>query len=246
MRYRFTKPEWAVICVIVAILAGIILPSIPEYSRRYNTCALCRLGRWDYWRQESRWSDHEDTECTKWFREHIERDHEHVWVSNSVITQRNIFGSVISIVDSDPRAIFRISPSQQIQIFEHIPDAEEAARVFQLVGRDKGFGEHLQRRHAQVTAHILRDWAESEFAENWDDVRSRIDRARPAEGADEIEQEHSCGMNSTLRGADSLVHHFDQRFDVVGVHFRHDAVAQVEDVARTSGGLREHVVRAGT
>jgi len=82
---------------------------------------------------------------------------------------------VIWIGDGDPRALFKISPSQQVEIYKHISDAKEARRVFEVVGTDKGIGDWDRRRRIQTAAIALREWAESGFAEDWDEVSPRFD-----------------------------------------------------------------------
>ena len=173
MRYRLTRSESVVVSVIGAVLAVIVLGG-PLYARRHHSCAICRLGRFDYRCLGLRWSKYEETACTTWYRDNVAASHEHLWVSGSVDIERNIFGSVVSIADGDPRALFRISPSQQIEIYKQIGDAKESQRLFRMLGRDNGKGDRQERRHIYDTAGALRDWAESAFAEPWDEIKPRI------------------------------------------------------------------------
>ncbi len=179
VRYRFTRSEWLAVSVIVAVSAALLL-SGPIYSRRYHSCALCRLGRTDYRCLAASWSKYEETACTTWYRQNVSPSHEHIWVSSSTEAGRNIFGTVIWIADGDPRALFRLSPLQQIEIYKRIGDPKESNRLFLTVGRDKGTGDRAERRQIYDAAGTLRDWAESGFAETWGEIEPRIDALRPA------------------------------------------------------------------
>jgi hypothetical protein len=97
-----------------------------------------------------------------------------VWVSAGTETERNVFGSVISIGDGDSRALFRLTPREQVQVYEHIPDPDEARRVFLLIGADKGH-DPLQRLRSRTAASTLKDWVNSGFAETWNGVKPRFD-----------------------------------------------------------------------
>jgi hypothetical protein len=129
----------------------------------------------DYRCMGASWSKYEETECTQWYRENIAPDHEHIWVSSSSETGRNIFGTVVWIADGDPRALFRLSPSQQVEIYKHIGDPKASNRLFLTEGHDKGTGDREDRRQISAVAHTLRNWAESGFAESWDEIEQRID-----------------------------------------------------------------------
>ena len=161
--------------MLCAIVAALLLLGGPSYSRRHNTCALCRFGGFDYSCLGIPWSDYHETECTKWYREHIEPVHEHMWVSGSTEAQRNVFGTVISIADGDRRALFRLTPSQQVEIYKHIFDPKESKRIFLFLGSDKGSGDQSQRRCIYVAAGTLREWAESGFTATWTEIKPKID-----------------------------------------------------------------------
>src|SRR5438270_3766258 len=105
VRYLSKRPGF----VVLVAIAAVVLLGLPCYSRRYNSCALCRLGRFDYSCLGIPWSTYRETECTKWYRDQIDARHEHVWVSGSTSTGRNVFETVIWIADGDPRAIFRLT-----------------------------------------------------------------------------------------------------------------------------------------
>ena len=177
VQFRFTRREWVAISVIVAVVAVLVLGG-PLYFRHYNSCALCRLGRCDYRCLGVSWSRYEETECTPWYREHVERTHEHVWVSASTETERNIFGSVISIGDGDPRSLFGLTPLEQVEIYKHIPDPDEARRVFRVIGADDGH-DPLQHQRVRTAASTIKDWVNSGFAEAWNDVKPRLTAGEP-------------------------------------------------------------------
>src|SRR5579872_2545807 len=67
VRCRFKRVEWLAVSVVVAASAALLL-SGPIYSRRYHSCALCRLGRIDYRSLGASWSKYEETACATWYR----------------------------------------------------------------------------------------------------------------------------------------------------------------------------------
>lgn len=109
-----------------------------------------------------------------WYRQHIEPDHEHVWVAGSTLAELNAFGTVIGVGDGDSRALFRITPVEQIEIFSHISNTAEAKNLFKFVGEDQGTGDQAQRRRIHGAVSTLREWAESGFAEEWAEIKARI------------------------------------------------------------------------
>jgi len=101
-----------------------------------------------------------------------------LWVSASTETERNIFGSVISIGDGDPRSLFRLTPLEQVEVYKHIPDPDAARRVFLAIGADDGH-DPLQHLRVRTAASTIKDWVNSGFAETWNGVKPRFTAGEP-------------------------------------------------------------------
>ena len=123
----------AVTCLGIALLTHLFLIGHAT-NRRHYTCAICRLNRVDYTsvitgrvRNSFR-----ESSCSKWYRDNIESDHEHIWVRSSTIGLVNFYGQTVGVGDNDEtpgRVIWRLSPDQQIELYKHFDDPLQAKRL---------------------------------------------------------------------------------------------------------------------
>ncbi len=147
----------AAMCVVLFLM---LMGVETGYYDRY-TCVLCRVNRIDNVFLGRLWeSSCTDTVCTPWYREHVEPSHEHVWVRGRAMALRNVFGWPVSVIDRDEsgKAIWWLSPEDQVAIYEHLPP-EDRKRIFLgMVEKTK-----VDNRYDYVVMHSLREWKESGF-----------------------------------------------------------------------------------
>jgi hypothetical protein len=113
----------------------------------------------------------EETECSTWYPENIERDHEHAWARSPSMQARTIFGTPTGAADSDrPAGFMRLTPTEQIGVYRHIPSADDAKRLFLEMRDDMESGDSSQYPRVRSASSILRDWVDSGFRRPWDEV----------------------------------------------------------------------------
>ena len=74
-----SRTEWLVVAVILTVLVVIVADSTETRRRQWHCCALCRLVKIDYQNIFGRrWTEIEETECSKWYAQNVEPEHEHL------------------------------------------------------------------------------------------------------------------------------------------------------------------------
>ena len=177
VRLKPTRAEAAVISLIVIVLLFLLVPGTETRRRQYLSCALCRLARCDYKSVfGNRWSEFEESECTRWFRKNIAPQHEHVWQRSSSMGGSNIFGTPIWVSDTGrPTGIHSLTAQEQIAVYQHIPNIEEAKRLFVAMRDDTESGDQSRYRRVHVRSGILQDWADSSFAKPWAEIKPELE-----------------------------------------------------------------------
>lgn len=174
MRFKPTQSESFAVCLIVLAVLAIFLDSA-AIRRQHNSCALCRLTRYDSSGLGRRWSEPEETACSKWYPDNIEREHEHAWARSPSTQLRTVFGTPRGIGDSDrPAGFLKLTPDEQIEVYRHIPNVDEAQRLFLRMRDDMESGDPARHRRVQRTSAALRDWTSSGLRREWEDVRTEI------------------------------------------------------------------------
>ena len=155
----------AIVLLLLAI-GHLLLASQAGY-RYGHTCVICRLQRTDYvWQYWWPTVTYHETTCSKWYPAHVEPDHEHVWARGSTTGYFDFYGRIMAVgdnFDSMSRAIHLLTPDQQISIYQHFSDPDDAKAVFvSLI--DPAIRED---RTDLVIVRSLRAWIESGFAGAW-------------------------------------------------------------------------------
>jgi hypothetical protein len=174
VRFKPTRSETLVICLTVAMLLALLSDS-SMICRQHHSCALCRLARNDYRGFGRQWSEFEETECSKWYPENIERDHEHAWARSPSMQFRTIFGTPTGVADSDrPARFMKLTPTEQIAVYRHIPSADDAKRLFLDMRDDMENGDSSRYPRVRSRSGILCEWVDSGFRRPWDEVRTEF------------------------------------------------------------------------
>ena len=146
---------------------------IPYLTYGYHdswTCALCRMKRTEYVYLGRNWgTEYTETECTPWYREHVESAHDHVWVRARDTAIRNLYGHPVGGGSRDPRggAIWSLSPADQVAVYEHFPTTSEGKQLFlTLAQRTSGHDDYAIIRRLQA-------WKEAGFKGSWQDAAQR-------------------------------------------------------------------------
>lgn len=115
MRKPSRSERVGVLVILIALMA--MLLSGPILRHHLHSCALCRLNRSDYRCFGLTWSDINETECSEWYRGHVETKHEHLWIPARSGSMRNAFGTPYGAWDNaKDRGVFRLHPQHQIKV----------------------------------------------------------------------------------------------------------------------------------
>lgn len=171
-----TRLEVALICLIVVVLVALALPAKGVYHRQRWSCALCRLERHDYTGLGRRWSEFEETECSRWYRDHILPVHAHTWVRSPSSQFQDLFHRPVAVADRDrPAGLLKFTPAEQVQVYSHIPDPQDARDCFLRMAADMESRDPARFISIRARSGILRDWVSSGFVEPWSDIKQRMD-----------------------------------------------------------------------
>jgi hypothetical protein len=142
-------------------LVGSYLLGFPGCSRRPYTCAVCRLDKVDHGCFGLRWSTREETDCSAWYRQNVERAHAHSWVECTHCRRfgvPGVWGGYGCFVGGPITGLSRIV---QIDIYQHFDDRLEAKRLFARLGRMDDEG------HRRWDA--LMEWVDAGYPGTWRD-----------------------------------------------------------------------------
>ena len=84
----------------------------------------------------------------------------------------NIFGTPIWVSDSDrPTGINSLTPVEQIAVYQHIPNIEEAKRLFLTMRDDAESGDQSRYPGVRGRSYTLQEWVHSSFDRSWDEIK---------------------------------------------------------------------------
>jgi hypothetical protein len=184
MTHSASQPERSrqtrILVRISLILALITLFAMffPVATREHYPCAVCQLQR----REVSIAGivavvNNAETECSRWYQEHVTPHHTHHWVRGTWSESLNVFGATVSGSNLSERAggpIVRFSSHDVKLMYESCPDSEKVRTA--LLKLATWAGESSVERAEQVeTERKLARWVESGCVEPWplDDVRQQ-------------------------------------------------------------------------
>lgn len=154
---------------IKAAIAGVcvlVVAAIPYFVGGYHdrsTCVLCRAVRTEYVYLGQTWrTGVTETACTRWYREHVEPTHDHVWVRGGATALRNLYGQRFGAIDRDPagKAIWWLRPEDQLAIYEHLPPTERRETFLKFVDP-----EVIDEQGDYALMRALKKWQDSGFSE---------------------------------------------------------------------------------
>lgn len=134
-RYQFTLRNLFLAVTCCGVLF-VLLPFLITGQHVRHTCGLCRLNQTKYVYLGHTWGTvYIETACSTWFNDHVDRDHDHIWLHPRAIAMRDLYGNAFGCADYDPpgRAIWRLTPDEQLAIYQHLSDASEGRELFLLL-----------------------------------------------------------------------------------------------------------------
>jgi hypothetical protein len=143
--------------IAFAAFLGSYLLGFPGCSRSPYTCAVCRKGKVDKTCMGLKWSDQEETDCSRWYRSNVEQTHTHFWV-RCTVCRPLLFGGYSCIIGGP---ITGLSRTVQINIYKHFVDQFEAKQLFIDLGKMEG--------DSYRTWNVLMEWVNEDFPGTWHD-----------------------------------------------------------------------------
>ncbi len=158
------------------LLVSLVAWNFPARSRAGHTCAVCRLTRLDSTFLGLAWSSYHPTECSRWYAEHVEPTHVHLWEQVGCERIMNLFGTRMGFACAPGRhPIQQLPADTQMRIYQHFKDPFEAKRLFEGLTdaktRDRIDEDDLDRGHLMVEALWM--WDAQGFPGTWDEWRDR-------------------------------------------------------------------------
>lgn len=139
----------------------------PIGSSRTYTCAVCRLLRIDYnyLLGLTKTSDDCPTECSEWYAQNVESEHEHDWAVSACSYKFNIFGSGLSVACRGyVSAVWRLSPEDQLEVYKQFANPEDAQELFESLGSEEKNEVYINYEIVQK----LQQWLEAGFPGSWE------------------------------------------------------------------------------
>ncbi len=165
--YELTATEWAVVAITFLILM-VLLHDIPAWYRHRHTCVVCRLERTDVTSPfGGKSSVFRETACSDWYAANVEPNHEHVWSGHSAMVILNAYDQAVGAADNverPGRAVWRLTPEEQVEIYRHFPDPLKAKDVFVSLTSPQV----MQDRRDLSIADSLGEWIDSDFPGEWE------------------------------------------------------------------------------
>jgi hypothetical protein len=131
------------------------------HSRYPYTCAVCRAEKVDHHLLGMKWSAHEETECSRWYSDHVERSHTHAWITRGYCRRFGIPGLVGGYACVVGGPLTGLSRTVQIQIYEHFQDPLLAKRLFIRLGQTDPECNRIWQ--------ALMAWVDQDYPGTWDD-----------------------------------------------------------------------------
>lgn len=173
--------RWIGGAIALGFLALLAAWNVPVRTEVGYTCVVCRLARADFIVFGIARSEYRPTECSRWYSEHVEPSHAHVWEPGTCAVTKNIFGRWLEIgCRPGHYPIHRLDADVQMRVYQHFKDPLEARRLFENLTDEKTYNDRLDEddeNRGQLTVDALKEWDSCGFpgtwGEWWDDFHAR-------------------------------------------------------------------------
>lgn len=183
--------------IIFGIASFVIysLLSAPFYTRFQHTCALCRHSRTMLKGPFGEDVTESATNCSDWYNETFPESHQHVWISAPDFAILNWLGEPCGggSPASNRTILWKLSPEQQLAIYQQFDDSQEARRLFTRIAELSEAKSYQESDKAKLLVFALKQWQEEGFRETWSEV---VQRERLTEA---IEPSTNSALSETPR-----------------------------------------------
>ncbi len=163
--------------IIITLVGGgllvLVLGSTEAGSSLSYTCVLCRLGRVETTLFGLKHSTYHENECSRWYPQHMEPSHAHIWERGTCMTLLNAFGQPMGVGCRPGHYPIRLlPPSTQMNVYQHIKDRQNAKGLFSNLTDAKTHDDRLDEQDeskGHLIVSSIAEWEAAGFPGTWDD-----------------------------------------------------------------------------
>lgn len=185
---RFVR--WVVLGFVCLAVAGCVVP----VSSRTQTCVICRKYRVDTTYAGIPWPRQYETECSRWYAAHVERQHDHIWEPGTCTYYGSFFG-VGGFGCSPGHYPIHLLPSDtQMQVYQHFKNPLEAKTLFANLTDAKTHNDRLDEEDddkGHLIVEAIAAWEGAGFPGTWDEWWGRWYGKHVAEHKEYMEWLHA-------------------------------------------------------
>lgn len=159
-----------------------ILWTVPIGSQARMTCGICRVSRFENHYLIIPWSYSQETPCSRWYAEHVEPTHPHLWARSSCRTITNLLGIGVGVACGRPPHIWLLSPEIQMRFYQHFDDPWVAkAILLPLATKTHADAPDYASQEAEKSrvADAILEWSLHRFAGRWEDWWAKYQLSHP-------------------------------------------------------------------
>lgn len=177
--------------VAVTPMVLVVLGGILPFSRRAETCVICRLDKVISTYGPIPVTTLEETDCSLWYVVHVEPVHTHIWERSHGVYESGILGMGRSIgcrIGHCP--IYKLPISTQIRVYQQFKNPLIAKSLFANLTDAKSYNDRLDKDdedRGHLTVRAMSEWEAAGFPGTWDDWWSRFYANHVAERKEYIE-----------------------------------------------------------
>ena len=167
-RLQRRRQRWARYLTLAIALLGLAV--IPMAKKRYFTCAICACARTTISALQVPITEEQtESECSRWYQDHVERSHEHLWVRGPYsemysLVGRRVSGHQIS-GDADGPVVY-FSASSRLEMYRRCENPRVARDAFVQLASWEADGTP-ERQQQRTLERELSDWEQSLFTGPW-------------------------------------------------------------------------------
>lgn len=159
------RPVWVLLVVVLLFCAF-----APIVSEAYFTCGACGMDRTTRTALSLTLADRQsETDCSRWYRDHIQPHHRHLWVRQPAQAMYSAFGVPIGRSFVAGRAdgpVVRFDSRTRMLMYQKSADANRLREAFILLSAWKKEGTPARQRQVAVE-QALATWEDSGLAGEW-------------------------------------------------------------------------------
>jgi hypothetical protein len=115
---------------------------------------------------------HQENECSKWYRDHIEPDHSHIWEPGTCARLLNGLGQPMGFgCRPGHYPIHLLDPWTQMRVYQHFKDPAKAKALFAGLTDEKTHEDRLDEHDdskGRLIVRAIEEWEGAGFPGTWE------------------------------------------------------------------------------